>query len=138
MLHVRQWRRELSGSDAGRLLEAFLQLGVEERTHPGLRREAWAIADELGVAKTYDAEYLALARLEGGRVLTTDKRLWRGARRTGLVLLPDELPRVSGGRTAIEVEVDDELLGRFHDAAESLGMTPDELFAEAARRMLSA
>jgi predicted nucleic acid-binding protein len=32
-----------------------------------------------------DAEYLALARLRGGRVVTTDERLLRGAARTGLV-----------------------------------------------------
>ena len=40
---------------------------VELRKHPGLADEAWRIADELGWAKTYDAEYVALASLLGCR-----------------------------------------------------------------------
>jgi predicted nucleic acid-binding protein len=36
-------------------------------------------------------EYLALARLLGGRVVTLDGRLRRGADRTGLVVAPTEL-----------------------------------------------
>lgn len=49
------------------------------------------IASELGWAKTYDAEYLALARLLDTRVVTLDLRLRRGAERLGLVVTPDEL-----------------------------------------------
>jgi predicted nucleic acid-binding protein len=44
---------------------------------------AWAMASELGLAETHDAEYLALARLRQAHVLTTDARLRRGAARTG-------------------------------------------------------
>lgn len=57
----------------------------------GLYTRAYAIASELGWAKTYDAEYLALAALLGGRVLTTDARLRRGADRTGSVCDPTDL-----------------------------------------------
>jgi predicted nucleic acid-binding protein len=45
----------------------------------------------MGWAKTYDAEYLALARLLGCRVVTLDLRLRRGADRLGLVVTPGEL-----------------------------------------------
>jgi predicted nucleic acid-binding protein len=45
----------------------------------------------MGWAKTYDAEYVALARLLGARVVTLDARLRRGADRLGLVVLPEEL-----------------------------------------------
>ncbi|MCA1677863.1 MAG: hypothetical protein LC777_02390, partial [Actinobacteria bacterium] len=64
---------------------------VRRRSHRRLRREAWRLADELGWAKTYDAEYLALAALLGCRVVTVDGRLRRGADRLGLVVLPSEL-----------------------------------------------
>ena len=60
--------------------------------HPKrLHREAFGIAGELGWAKTYDGEFLALAKIEGGVVLTTDARVRRGADRTGLVIDPSEL-----------------------------------------------
>jgi predicted nucleic acid-binding protein len=53
--------------------------------------EAWRIAEEMGWAKTYDAEYLALARLLDGHVVTLDARLRSGADRLGLVIGPDEI-----------------------------------------------
>ena len=52
---------------------------------------AWEIADQLGLAKTYDAEYLALADILGCRVVTLDARMRRGADRLGLAVSPTEL-----------------------------------------------
>lgn len=43
-----------------------------------LLKEAWAIADQLGWAKTYDAEYVALAQRLDAALLTRDERLRRG------------------------------------------------------------
>ena len=40
--------------------------------------EAWAIADRFGWAKTYDAEYVALALRLDAALLTRDERLRRG------------------------------------------------------------
>jgi predicted nucleic acid-binding protein len=90
-VHEAAWRRELDDSTADRVLAAFGHLGVRRRSPAGLHAEAYRVATELGWAKTYDAEFLALARLEAARVLTTDARLRRGADRTGLVLDPGEL-----------------------------------------------
>lgn len=51
----------------------------------------WAIADELGWGRTYDAEYVALARILHCRLVTLDARLRRGADRLGFVVTPTEL-----------------------------------------------
>ena len=42
-----------------------------------LRRRAWEIADQLGWADTYDAEYVALTQLQGDAFVTLDKQLAR-------------------------------------------------------------
>lgn len=53
--------------------------------------EAWRIAHDFGWAKTYDAEYVALAKLNDCRLVTIDGRLRRGADRLGFVVTPAEL-----------------------------------------------
>jgi len=52
-----------------------------------LRRQAWKVADQLGWAATYDAEYVALTQLQADAFVTLDAEL---ARRAG------ELVRVAG------------------------------------------
>jgi predicted nucleic acid-binding protein len=42
-----------------------------------LRRNAWKIADQLGWAQTYDAEYVALTRLQADAFVTLDAELAR-------------------------------------------------------------
>jgi predicted nucleic acid-binding protein len=42
-----------------------------------LRRRAWELADQLGWASTYDAEYIALTRLQADAFVTTDATLAR-------------------------------------------------------------
>jgi predicted nucleic acid-binding protein len=46
-----------------------------------LRRRAWEIADELGWAETYAAEYLALTQLQADAYVTLDKQLARRVKR---------------------------------------------------------
>jgi predicted nucleic acid-binding protein len=45
-----------------------------------LRRLAWKLADQLGWAGTYDAEYLALTQLQADAFVTLDKELARRAK----------------------------------------------------------
>lgn len=52
---------------------------------------AWQIAEDFGWAKTYDAEYVALAKELDCRLVTFDGRLRRGANRLGFVVTPAEL-----------------------------------------------
>jgi predicted nucleic acid-binding protein len=42
-----------------------------------LRRRAWEIAEQLGWAETYDAEYIALTQLQADAFVTLDKKLAR-------------------------------------------------------------
>ena len=90
-LHEAAWRREVPAQvarEAHARLEAF---PIARRRPRALGAEAWRIADELGWAKTYDSEYLALASLLGCRFVTLDARLRRGADRLGFVVSPSEL-----------------------------------------------
>jgi predicted nucleic acid-binding protein len=43
-----------------------------------LRRRAWQVADQLGWAETYDAEYVALTQLQADALVTLDADLARG------------------------------------------------------------
>lgn len=90
-VHEATWRGELDREGAGRALAGFSGLGIGRRMPPGLYEHACELADALGWAKTYDAEFLALARLERAVVLTTDARMRRRAGGTGLVIHPGEL-----------------------------------------------
>ena len=91
VLHEAVWRRDVSEEQAMRSLGAFTRSGVRERRHRRLGETAWRIANVLGSAKTYDAEYLALAELLGCRFVTLDRRLRRGADRLGFVVSPNEI-----------------------------------------------
>jgi predicted nucleic acid-binding protein len=42
-----------------------------------LRRRAWDVADQLGWAETYDAEYVALTQLQADALVTLDAELAR-------------------------------------------------------------
>lgn len=56
-----------------------------------LRRRAWDLAEELGWASTYDAEYLALTQLQADAFITLDAKLARSARAVVTVASIDEL-----------------------------------------------
>jgi predicted nucleic acid-binding protein len=90
-LHERRWRNELGEEHARRARARLDEVDVKPATHARLADEAWRVADELGWAKTYDAEYVALASLLKCRLVTVDGRLRRAADRLGLVVGPTEL-----------------------------------------------
>lgn len=91
VLHELRWRKEISTELADIALERLATAEVSARRPKGLMEEAWRIADRLGWAKTYDAEYLALARLSRCRLLTTDAKLKSGGSGLVSVIGPAEL-----------------------------------------------
>jgi predicted nucleic acid-binding protein len=91
VLHELAWRGTISPSLAGDALARFLAAPIAIRRPGRLVDEAWRVADELGWAKTYDAEYLALARLLRCRLLTLDGRLRRRAASLVSIVGPTEL-----------------------------------------------
>lgn len=84
-------RGSLTRGAVAHTLEAILVAPIDRVSPPGLARRAWDIADRLGWANTYDAEYVALAHALGLPLLTRDARLGRGAARVVEVLGPADL-----------------------------------------------
>jgi predicted nucleic acid-binding protein len=91
VLHELKWRKEISTQLAEIALERLANADVSRRRAKGLIAEAWRIADQFGWAKTYDTEYLALARLLKCRFLTTDAKLKAAASRLLNVIGPADL-----------------------------------------------
>lgn len=87
-LHVGVWRGLLSGEFAQESLEILERAPIRSRSHRHLGREAWRIADRVGWAKTYDAEYIALAVLTDSTLLTLDRGMQSAARLIGIELHP--------------------------------------------------
>ena len=56
-----------------------------------LRRRAWDLADQLGWASTYDAEYVALTQLQADAFVTLDATLARRVRTLVTIASLDEL-----------------------------------------------
>lgn len=90
-LHAMLWRGELRREQAEPVLGRVLAAPVRRDEPDGLAREAWKVADEMGWAKTYDANYVALARLLSCKLVTLDARMRRGTARLGFVVGPIEL-----------------------------------------------
>ena len=90
-LHELLRRGEVSSDDALAARARVESAPITRRAHRKLGETAWQIADQFGWAKTYDAEYVALARLLGCRLVTLDARLRRSTQRLGYVIAPSEL-----------------------------------------------
>jgi predicted nucleic acid-binding protein len=91
VLHEYMWRREITPALGYRSLEALETAPVRARNHKRLGRRAFELADGFGWAKTYDAEYLALAELLGCRLLTSDGRFYERTRHLGYVVRPQDV-----------------------------------------------
>jgi predicted nucleic acid-binding protein len=86
-----RWRKEISAGLADIAFERLPAAPVSQRSPKRLRREAWRVAGALGWMKTYDAEYVALARLSRSRLVTVDARLRRGAGHVVEIIRPADL-----------------------------------------------
>ncbi|MEJ7803679.1 MAG: type II toxin-antitoxin system VapC family toxin, partial [Candidatus Limnocylindria bacterium] len=90
-LREHAWRGDISADQAAASLAALMAAPIRKLAPRHLHREAWRIAEQLGWAKTYDAEYVALARLLSCRLLTRDDRLRRGSARVVESIGPTDL-----------------------------------------------
>lgn len=91
-LHEMRYRGEISDTLAEAALGRVSNLPVTVIRHVDLWSRAWRISDLLGWAKTYDAEYVALAQLMDCPLLTIDARLAKGAARHARIVTPEEVP----------------------------------------------
>ena len=75
----------MAQADADRQLDYLRGLRIRLLGDRVLQRTAWRLADQLGWEDTYDAEYVALARLQADAFVTLDAGLARAVQ--GLVTL---------------------------------------------------
>ena len=76
-LHEAVHKGELSPEDALDRLNRIWAMRIRLLGDAVLRRVAWRIADQLGWAETYDAEYVALTQLQADAFVTLDADLAR-------------------------------------------------------------
>ncbi|MDQ6909298.1 MAG: type II toxin-antitoxin system VapC family toxin [Actinomycetota bacterium] len=91
VLNEMRWRGQVSEALASGAFERLLAAPIARRAEDGIYAGAREVTKELGWAKTYDAEYVALARILGANLLTRDERLRRGASRLVTVVGPDDM-----------------------------------------------
>jgi predicted nucleic acid-binding protein len=90
VLHEAHWRQDISEELARGAQDRLVAAPIIVRALP-TPILAWRVADRLGWAKTYDAEYVALARLLDCRLVTLDERLKRGAGHLVSIVGPSEI-----------------------------------------------
>jgi indolepyruvate ferredoxin oxidoreductase alpha subunit len=76
-LHGAVHRGEMTDAEALERLARLGRLPIRLLGDAVLRRRAWELADRLGWASTYDAEYLALTQLQADAFVTLDEDLAR-------------------------------------------------------------
>ena len=76
-LHEAVQRGELDAEAARDRLVRIRGLRIRLLGDAVLQRRAWELADELGWAETYTAEYLALTQLQADMFVTLDEKLAR-------------------------------------------------------------
>ena len=77
VLHEAVQRGEIPADVARDRLARIGRLPIRLLGDAVLRRRAWEVADRLGWASTYDAEYVALTQLQGDALVTLDAELAR-------------------------------------------------------------
>ena len=77
VLHEAVHRGEIPADVALERLERIWAMPIRLLGDAVLRRKAWKLADELGWAETYNAEYVALTQLQADALVTLDTELAR-------------------------------------------------------------
>jgi predicted nucleic acid-binding protein len=90
-LHQSAYRGDIDAPLALLALRRLHDSEIKPTSPSSLGAEAWRLADDFGWAKTYDAEYVALARLSRCRLVTADRALVRATQRLGFVIEPHQL-----------------------------------------------
>jgi indolepyruvate ferredoxin oxidoreductase alpha subunit len=76
-LHEAVRRGELTEAEAHDRRARIRRMPIRLLGDAVLQRRAWEIADQLGWAQTYDAEYIALTQLQADAFVTLDAELAR-------------------------------------------------------------
>jgi predicted nucleic acid-binding protein len=76
-VHEAVHRGELAADAASDLLERIWRMPIRLLGDAVLRRKAWKVADQMGWADTYTAEYVALTQLQADAFVTLDAELAR-------------------------------------------------------------
>jgi predicted nucleic acid-binding protein len=92
-LHEAVQRGEVPASVARERLARIGRLPIRLLGDGVLRRRAWELADQLGWASTYDAEYVALTQLQADALITLDMDLARRVQGIVVIASIDELRR---------------------------------------------
>ena len=79
-LHVAVQRGEIPADIARERLTRIGRMPIRLLGDAVLRRRAWELADELGWASTYNAEYIALTQLQADAFVTLDAELARSVK----------------------------------------------------------
>ena len=82
-LYEASHRGEISAAEGMERVTRINSLKVRFLGDKVLQRQAWKVADELGWKTTYDAEYVALTKLQTDALVTSDPELARAV--SGLV-----------------------------------------------------
>jgi len=90
-LHEAVQRREVPADVARDRLARIGRMPIRLLGDAVLRRRAWEVADRLGWASTYDAEYIALTQLQADAFVTLDVDLARSVEGIVAVASPDAL-----------------------------------------------
>lgn len=87
----RQYRGEIDDDLAAQAVAMLATLPMSYAAPDALSAEAHQLAVLNGWAKTYDAEFIALARRLASPIVTLDGRLQRGAAHLARILAPSDL-----------------------------------------------
>jgi predicted nucleic acid-binding protein len=90
-LHEAVQRGDVTADVARERLGRIARMPIRLLGDAVLRRRAWDLADRLGWASTYEAEYLALTQLQADAFVTLDAKLARSVRGIVAVAPIDEL-----------------------------------------------